>query len=69
MSKEFVMKFDYDINGEVKITTVKEPIVRCRNCECAETADSTGYIKNCCIWSRVVPLDGFCYLGYPREKK
>lgn len=69
MSKEFIVKVEYDINNYVKTSIVKEQLTRCRDCEYAEQADSTGYIKNCCIWNRVVPLDGFCYLAYERREK
>lgn len=67
MSKEFILKIYYDADGQITSTERKNEITRCRYCECSEKADSTGYVRNCSVWNRVVPLEGFCYLGVKKD--
>lgn len=63
--KEVISKIYYDSNKEVTSTVYDCELIRCRNCNFAIESE-TNFVKLCTMWNRIVPLNGYCYLGSKR---
>lgn len=60
--KEVLAKVYYDINNDVSSVSFEGEIIRCKVCQSALHAE-TDFVKYCSIWNKIVPNQGFCYLG------
>lgn len=66
--KEQIAKIYYDLNDNVSSVTFNDEIARCKDCNSAVMTD-TPFVKYCTIWNKIVPLQGYCYLGNVKYKK
>lgn len=66
--KEVICKIYYDSNKEVNSTVYDCELIRCRRCNFALEAE-TNFVKLCSMWNRIVPLNGYCYLGYEKGEQ
>lgn len=64
---EYIVKTYNDVNGEISSIQVEQKITRCLHCNQHEKTSSPA-VLNCCFWNRVVPVNGFCYLGNEETK-
>lgn len=46
----------------------KIEIVRCKDCVLSEDSQSAPAFRLCTFWDKLVPWNGFCYIGQKGEK-
>ena len=67
MSNEHIVTYYRDRSGDVTSIKVGEEITRCKDCNQSEEME-TPFVRNCCVWNKLVPLAGYCFLGNKEVK-